>query len=53
MMLAIDTIDRNGLSNKAHCEHMPKKTKIATAMLAIHFMVDRVGYAMYVDKRSV
>ena len=39
MTLAIDTGDGHGLSNEAHCELLPKKSKVICCVIAIHFTV--------------
>ena len=31
--LAIDTIDGHSLSNKVHCEHLPKETKVIVSVI--------------------
>ena len=38
MKLVINIMDGHGLSNKAHCENLPKeKVKVMLRMVAIHF----------------
>ena len=47
MALTIDIMDGNGFSNKTHCKHLPKKSKMALAVLVTHFIVAGVSTVVH------
>ena len=42
MALAINTIDGQGLSNEAHRELLPKKSKVRNTVFTVHYMVKAI-----------
>ena len=40
-------MDENGLTSKVHLEHLPKETKVADTLLAIHFIAGGILTILY------